>query len=93
MIAIIVEYNVKPGSQAELQKRLDATCKKCLAEDGCTRMEVFTPDGTENTLVLNELWRDAASLVVHREQPNHAEEHEETDALCISKRVLRGTLV
>jgi quinol monooxygenase YgiN len=93
MIAIIVEYNVKSGFQDELQQRLDETCRKCLAEDGCTRMEVFAPDGAENTLVLSELWRDAASLVVHREQPNHAEEHEATDALCVSKRVLRGTLV
>jgi len=68
MIAINVEYNVKSGSQDELQKRLDETCRKFMAEDGCTRMEVFAPDGTENTLVLNELWRDAASPVVHREQ-------------------------
>ncbi|MDE0815028.1 MAG: hypothetical protein OSB46_13705 [Alphaproteobacteria bacterium] len=53
-------------------------------------MAVFAPDGTENSLVLNELWRDAASLVVHREQPNYPEE---TDALCISKRVLHATLI
>ena len=93
MIAINVEYNVKSGSQDELQKRLDETCRKFMAEDGYTRMEVFAPNGTENTLILNELWRDAASPVVHREQAHHAEEDEETDALCSSKRVLRGTLI
>ena len=34
MIATNVEYNVKPGSQDELQKRLDEACRKCPAEDG-----------------------------------------------------------
>jgi len=34
MIAINVEYNVKPGSQDEFQKRLDATCRKYPVEDG-----------------------------------------------------------
>lgn len=93
MIAIIVEYDVKPGFLDELKLRLDETCAQCLAEDGCSRMEVFAPEMTENVLVLSELWRDQASLIVHRDQPGHARQHAVTDELCLGKRVLRGSLV
>jgi quinol monooxygenase YgiN len=93
MIAIIVEYDVKPGFQNELQNRLDATARQCLAEDGCSRMEVFAPEGTTNVLVLSELWRDNAALKVHREQTGHDQQHAVIDELCLGKRVLRGALV
>lgn len=93
MIAIIVEYQVRPGFQDELQKRLEATSAQCLAEDGCSRMEVFAPEGATNTLVLSELWRDQAALNVHREQPGHEQQHAVIDELCLGKRVLRGPVV
>jgi len=54
-IAIIVEYDVKPGSLAEQEKRVRASAAKGLLEDGCLRMEVFVPEGQENKLVLSEL--------------------------------------
>lgn len=93
MIAIIVEYDVIPGQQAELQKRLEATCTQCLGEDGCTRMEVFVPEGRENCLVLSEMWRDQAAIEVHRSQPGHDQQHAVIDELCAGKRVLKGSLV
>ena len=89
-IAIIVEYDVKPGCLEEQEKRLRASAEQCLQEDGCFRMEVFAAAGMENKLVLSELWRDDAALEVHRNQPGHAEQHEFMDALCTGKRVLRG---
>ncbi|MDP6692406.1 MAG: putative quinol monooxygenase [Alphaproteobacteria bacterium] len=92
-IAIIVEYQVKPGGLEEQERRLLATAKQCLQEDGCFRMEVFRPIGQDNTLVLSELWRDEAALEVHRSQPGHAEQHEHMDELCTGKRVLRGVVV
>lgn len=92
-IAIIVEYEVRPGCLDEQERRLLATAQQCLAEDGCLRMEVFRTDKPGNTLVLSELWRDEAALVVHRAQPGHAEQHEHMDELCAGKRVLRGNLI
>ncbi len=91
-IAIIVEYDVKLGHLEEQEKRVRASAAKCLQEDGCFRMEVFVPAGTENTLVHSELWRDEAALEVHRGQTGHAEEHEFMDELCNGKRVLRGVV-
>lgn len=92
-IAIIVEYDVKPGSLAEQEKRVRASAAKCLQEDGCLRMKVFVPDGQENKLVLSELWRDEGALEVHRSQPGHAEEHAHIDELCVGKQVRRGNLL
>ena len=92
-IAIIVEYDVKPGCLEEQEKRVLESAAKCLREDGCLRMEVFVPEGQENKLVLSELWRDEAALSVHRNQPGHAEEHEHVDELCIGKQVRRGGLL
>ncbi len=89
-IAIIVEYDIKPGYLEEQEKRVRASAAKCLREDGCFRKEVFVPAGQENTLVLSELWRDEAALEVHRSQPGHAGDHEYMDELCLGKRVLRG---
>jgi quinol monooxygenase YgiN len=89
-IAIIVEYDVKPGSLAEQEQRVRASAAKCLQEDGCFRMEVFIPEGQENKLVLSELWRDAAALEVHRSQPGHSEDHAHVDELCVGKQVWRG---
>ncbi len=93
MIAIIVEYDVKPGFQAEMLKRLEEISTQCLSEDGCSRMEIFAPQGMEHTLVLSELWRDPASLEAHRNQPGHEQQHAVIDDLCLGKRVLRGSLV
>ncbi len=91
-IAIIVEYDVKPGCLEEQAKRVRASAAKCLQEDGCLRMEVFVREGQENKLVLSELWRDEAALVVHRNQPGHAKDHEHVDELCTDKQVLRGSV-
>ena len=52
-IAIIVEYDVEPGSLEEQERRVRASAAKCLQEDGCLRMEVFVPEGQENKLVLS----------------------------------------
>ena len=90
-IAIIIEYDVRPGCLEEQEKRLHATSEQCLQEDGCLRMEVFRPAGLENKLVLSELWRDESALENHRSQPGHAEQHRRADELCIGKRILRGT--
>lgn len=89
-IAIIVEYDVQPGRLEEQRERVLASAAKCLQEDGCLRMEVFVPEGQDNTLVLNELWRDEAALEVHRSQPGHADDHAHVDELCVGKRVWRG---
>lgn len=92
-IAIIVEYDVKPGCLEEQEMRVRASATKCLQEDGCLRMEVFVPEGQENKLVLSELWRDEAALEVHRNQPGHSEDHAHVDELCVGKQVRRGEVL
>jgi|TARA_B100001123_G_C14496151_1_gene704380 quinol monooxygenase YgiN len=92
-IAIIVEYDVEPGSLGEHECRVRTSAAKCLQEDGCLRMEVFVPEGQENKLVLSELWRDEAALKVHRNQAGHAEDHAHIDELCVGKSVRRGNML
>ena len=92
-IAIIVEYDVEPGSLGEHECRVRTSAAKCLQEDGCLRMEVFVPEGHESKLVLSELWRDEAALKVHRNQAGHAEDHAHIDELCVGKSVRRGNML
>lgn len=92
-IAIIVEYEPLPDQNDELLRRVRASAEQCLREDGCLRMEVFTPEGDAPRIVLSELWRDDAALKVHREQPGHDQQHAVIDELCQSKRVSRGTVI
>ena len=92
-IAIIVEYDVEPGSLGEQESRVLTSAAKFLKEDGCLRMEVFVPEGQANKLVLCKLWRDEAALEVHRNQPGHTEDHAHIDEFCVGKSVRRGNLL
>ena len=84
-IAIIIEFEVKPGRRAEFEAVLRKDARETLQDDGCLRMEVLQPRSEPNRVLLSELWRDAAAIEVHRNKPGHS--HAWQEPLIESKRV------
>lgn len=85
MIAIVIEFEVRPGCRGEFLSRLRADARATLADDGCLRMEVLLPRGGGDRVLLSELWRDQQSIDGHRNKPGHS--HAWQAALIAGKRV------
>ena len=66
MIAIIIEFDVKPACRAEFEARLRHDAAETLRDDGCFRMEIPRPRAEQNRILLSELWRDEAAIKAHR---------------------------
>lgn len=71
MIAIIIEFDVKPECRAEFDAKLRQDAAETLRDDGCLRMEILVPRGDTGRVVLSELWRDDAAIAAHRAKPGH----------------------
>lgn len=85
MIAILIEFDVKPESRAEFERLLRRDARATLQDAGCLRMEVLLPRADDQRVVLSELWRDQQSLEGHRNKPGHSHAWQET--LIHAKRV------
>jgi quinol monooxygenase YgiN len=84
VIAIIIEFDVKPECRAALEVRLRQDAAETLHDDGCLRMEILRPRDASNRIVLSELWRDQAAIAAHRGKPGHS--HAWQEALILSKQ-------
>ena len=85
MIAILIEFDVKPECRDGFEQRLRRDARETLGDAGCLRMEVLLPRNAENRIMLSELWRDQSSIEAHRNKPGHS--HAWQEALINSKRV------
>lgn len=91
MLAIIVEFDVKPDCRAEFEAKLRHDAADTLRDEGCYRMEVLQVRGAPNRMVLSELWRDDAAIEAHRNKPGHT--HAWQAPLIVSKRVTAAELL
>jgi (4S)-4-hydroxy-5-phosphonooxypentane-2,3-dione isomerase len=85
VLAIIIEFEVKPECRAAFEEKLRLDAAETLRDDGCMRMEILHPRGESHRLILSELWRDEAALAAHRNKPGHS--HAWQEALIAGKRV------
>lgn len=88
MLAVIIEFEVKPECRVAFETKLRADAAETLRDDGCQRMEILRPRGAPDRLVLCELWRDDAAIAAHRNKPGHT--HAWQEPLIQSKRVTMG---
>lgn len=87
MITIYIEFEAKPGCMERLVARLRKESHVCIEQDdGCMRMELGIPAGSSDRVVLSELWRDRASVEVHKQRPTHS--HAWEQELVATKRVV-----
>lgn len=74
-IAIIVEFDIVEGCEAEFTARIGEHARLTLEEEeGCLRFEVIKPiqrDGTPipNKLIVNELYADEPAVTRHEANP------------------------
>jgi quinol monooxygenase YgiN len=86
-IALIVDYELHEGKEQAFAERLREHALATLKENpGCLRFEVNFPLDDEGKrksghVVLNELYRDYATVVEHRKSPRLAKMREDTAPL------------
>lgn len=91
MLAIIVEFEVKPECRAEFEAQLRHDAAETLRDEGCFRMEVLQVRDAPNRVLLSELWRDDAAIEAHRNKPGHT--HAWQSPLIVSKRVTAAQML
>ena len=84
MIAILIEFDVKPDCREEFLQKLRSDARETLGDAGCLRMEVLLPQ-SGNRVLLSELWCDRQAIENHRNKPGHS--HAWQEALISAKRV------
>ncbi len=85
MIAVLIEFEVRPECRDAFETRLRQDASETLADDGCLRMEILFPRDGGDRIVLSELWRDQSAIEAHRLKPGHS--HAWQEALIRAKRV------
>ena len=74
-IAIVVEFQVKPDSQAAFDAHIREHARLTVQEEaGCERFDVLQPRGANGApdtsrVMLVEIYRDAAAFDAHRANP------------------------
>lgn len=68
-VTLVVNFEVKPGAEAEFEKvfRRSVTCARL--EPGNITFNVHKIIGSEHNYVLYEIWRNEAAVKSHFEQP------------------------
>jgi quinol monooxygenase YgiN len=89
MIAILIEFDVKPECRDEFERLLRRDARSTLNDAGCLRMEILLPRLVNESggcrIVLSELWQDQQSIENHRNKPGHS--HAWQEPLLNGKRV------
>jgi quinol monooxygenase YgiN len=91
VLAILVEFDVKPECRAEFEAKLRHDAAETLRDEGCYRMELLQVRGAPHRVLLSELWRDDAALAAHRNKPGHT--HAWQEPLIVSKRVTSAEML
>ena len=70
---VIAEFRIKPGQVAAFLALAHNDANESLAnEKGCLAFDVLTPEGSEESVVLHEVYRDRAAYEHHRQMPHYA---------------------
>jgi autoinducer 2-degrading protein len=91
-LALIVEYETKPGNESEFDAVLRAHALRCLDEEpGCLRFEVIRPLDEEgniipNRFMANELFSDREALTAHRSTARFEKISEQFRILLVNRR-------
>ena len=64
--AIIVDFGLRPGVMAEFRQLIDANAgDSCRLEPGCRRFDVLVPHGSDDRIVLYEIYDDRSAFDHH----------------------------
>ena len=95
-IAIIVEFQLKPGKQAEFEKLIRAHAERSLKEEkGCLRFDVLQPLDSDGSLIadciwLTELYANKEAVKEHEDSPRMSILGEAIGPLVANKRLIKA---
>lgn len=70
---VIAEFQIKPGQVPAFLALAHNDASESLAnEEGCLAFDVLTPEGSEEFVVLHEIYRDRAAYEHHKQMPHYA---------------------
>ncbi len=98
-VALIVEYETRPGNEAAFLETMRAHATACLAEEpGCLRFEVLQPidengKPVANRFLANELFAGHDALAAHRATPRWQALAEKFKLLLASRRPILCDIV
>ncbi len=91
---IIVDFRLKPGTQAAFRKLVDANARtSAQTEKGCRRFDVLEPTEGGDRVLLFEIYDDEAAFEAHARSPHYASFDVESSPMVSEKSVLRCNLV
>jgi quinol monooxygenase YgiN len=92
--AILVDFHLKPGAQGAFRRLVDANALQSLRdEDGCRRFDVLEPAGSDDRVLLYEIYDDRAAFVAHLESEHFVRFDAESGPLVAKKSVVECNLV
>jgi len=94
VFAIIVEFQLKPGTRQEFRRLIDANARASVAtETGCKRFDVLEPANEADRILLYEIYDDRSALEAHMRTAHFAEFDRASGRLVETKSVRELALV
>lgn len=91
---IIVDFKLKPGTRSAFRKLIDVNAAtSVLKEPGCQRFDVLEPEGTDDRIVLYEIYDRRADLEAHIATAHYKAFDEASAHLILEKSVTAYALV
>jgi autoinducer 2-degrading protein len=89
-LVILVEFELRPDKVAEFRRlMLENATASLRDEPGCRQFDVLTPEGQGATIVLYEIYDDAAAFEAHLQAPHYLEFAAAVEPLVTRKTVTR----
>lgn len=94
MYSIIVKNKVKPGCKSSYLKAMLENAKRSVEdEEGCIVFDVLEAQQEEDCFYLYEIYKDKASVAVHKETPHYLESRKRLSDLIIEQSVIRADVI
>ena len=91
---VLVEFRLKPGMSERFRQMINENARASVRDEpGCRQFDVVVPDGEPDSVVLYEIYDDAAAFDAHKKTPHFASFDRDSAACVASKKVTLGALV
>jgi quinol monooxygenase YgiN len=91
---VLVEFRLKPGMSERFRRLINENARASVRDEpGCRQFDVVAPDGEPDSVVLYEIYDNAAAFDAHKKTPHFANFDRDSAACVDSKKVTLGSLV
>ena len=91
---VMVEFRLKPGTSDRFRRLINENARASVRDEpGCRQFDVVVPDGEPDSVILYEIYDDAAAFDSHKKTPHFASFDRDSAACVASKKVTLGALV